>query len=486
LTSFYFEHLLRNKAGKQKYMQKETAIRKEMEESLLNGILKKWYPLVLDDECGGYFTNVTHDWKIAPHQEKMVVSQARHIWTLSKAGEYFTGMQEYKHMARHGFSFLKNGMWDKEYGGFFQIRSRDGGKSNVNGWRDEKRTYGNGFAVYGLAALYKLTHDSEVMEFVQTAFRWIEEHAYDSQHKGYFQFLTQEGKHFDHTSAYKTIAKDGNELGFKDQNSSIHLLEAFTEVYHVWKDPLVRTRLQELLTLIRDTEVAPQGYLQLFFKNDWTPISYRNSSQKEREANFGLDHVSFGHDYETAFLMLEASYALQLENDIRTLTIAKKLLDHAMKYGWDYQVGGFYDRGYYFKGDNHCTIIKDTKNWWAQAEGLNTLLLFAKIFPQETRYYEYFLQQWKYIQSFVIDAQGGDWFEGGIDKEPHFRTGLKSHMWKCTYHTGRALMNCCSILQEDPSKEVNQFIEHWRITADCLQKRKPADFLQIPAASSMS
>jgi mannobiose 2-epimerase len=451
-------------------MEKEAVINKEMQKAFMDGILKMWYPLVIDKECGGYFTNVTYDWKLARQQEKMIVSQARHVWTLSKASEFFGGVQEYEQMARHGFSFLKNSMWDQEFGGFFQIRSREGGMSDVNGWRDEKRAYGNAFAVYALAALYAQTHDAEVMKLVQKVFHWIEDHSYDPNNKGYFQFIMRNGKPFDRSSEYKTIASDGNELGFKDQNSSIHLLEAFTELYHVWKDPLVQTRLQGLLELIRDTQVAPQGYLQLFFHIDWTPVTFRDSSQAERGANFGLDHVSFGHDYETAFLMLEASYALHLKDDIRTLTIAKKMLDHAMQYGWDEKTGGFFDGGYYFKGDSSCTIVKDTKNWWAQAEGLNALLLFAKIFPQETRYYEYFLRQWEYIQSFIIDAQGGDWFEGGIDKEPHFRTGPKSHMWKCTYHTGRALMNCSTILQGDSHKEVNRFIEYWRKTAELLPK----------------
>jgi cellobiose epimerase len=389
---------------------------------------------------------------------------------LSKTSEFFGGVEEYEQMARHGFPFLKNSMWDKEYGGFFQIRSRDGGISDVNGWRDEKRAYGNAFAVYALAALFAQTHDAEVLKLAQTAFQWIEDHAYDPNNNGYFQFLMRNGKPFDSSSEYKTIASDGNELGFKDQNSSIHLLEAFTELYHVWKDPLVRTRLQGLLELIRDTQVAQQGYLQLFFHNDWTPVTFRDSSPKEREMNFGLDHVSFGHDYETAFLMLEASYALQLENDIRTLSVAKKMVNHALKHGWDQKVGGFYDGGYYFKGDKYCTIVKDTKNWWSQAEGLNALLLFAKIFPNNPRYYTYFLRQWEYIKSFVIDTEGGDWFEGGIDKESDFRTGPKSHMWKCTYHTGRSLMNCSTIFQGDSNKEINRLIEHWRKTADLLPK----------------
>jgi mannobiose 2-epimerase len=216
--------------------------------------------------------------------------------------------------------------------------------------------------------------------------------------------------------------------------------------------------------------IAKEGYLQLFFQPDWTPVSFRDSSKEEREANFGLDHVSFGHDYETAFLMLEASFALGVKDDVRTLTVAKRMLDHALKYGWDEKVGGFYDSGYYFKGEDKCTIVQDTKNWWAQAEGLNALLLFSKIFPNEARYPKYFQRQWDYVKKYIIDSEGGDWFEGGIDKEPHFRTGLKSHMWKCTYHTGRTLMNCSNIIQGDPKKEINEFIVYWRKTAEKLLK----------------
>jgi mannobiose 2-epimerase len=440
----------------------------ELIRELRDGILRKWYPLVIDNECGGYYTNVSYDWKLLPEQEKMIVTQARHIWTLSKAAAFFGGVKEYEDMARHGLSFLKKKIWDETYGGFFQIRGRNGGMSDVRGWKDEKRVYGNAYGVFALAALYEYTRDPEVLKFSQTAFQWIEDHAYDPLHKGYFQFLTREAKPFDRSSEHKTIAFDGNELGFKDQNSSIHLPEAFTELYRVWNDPLVCARLHSLLELIRDTIVTRRGYLQLFFHPDWTPVSFHDSSTEEREANFCLDHVSFGHDYETSFLLLEASYTLGLSDDTRTLAVAKKMLDHALRYGWDEKTGGFCDEGYYFGSDEHCTIIKDTKNWRAQAEGLNALLLFSRIFPSEQRYQEYFLRQWEYAKSSVIDAENGDWFEGGIDKEPEYRTGRKSHMWKCTYHTSRALMNCITMLQDDPEAEIKKLIGHWRKTAERL------------------
>ncbi|RPH37411.1 N-acylglucosamine 2-epimerase [bacterium] len=433
--------------------------------SLLNeGLLRKWYPLVIDRECGGYFTNITADWTVAPEQEKMIVGQARHIWATARAAAFLADGSAYEEYARHGFLFLRDAMWDRQFGGFFQIRGRSGGWSDVRGWRDEKRTYGNAFGVYALAALYALTRDPEVLEFAKQAFCWIEDHAYDPRFKGYFQFLSREGKVFDSSSEYQSIASDNNEVGFKDQNSSIHLLEAYTELYRVWKDPTLREQLSSLLTLIRDTMVTRRGYLQLFFHPDWSPVSFKDCEPALREKNFGLDHVSVGHDYETAFLMLEASHSLGLENDTRTLAIARKMLDHALASGWDNELGGFYDGGYYFKGEDRCTIIHPTKNWWAQAEALNALLLFSKIFP-EAGYETYFMREWEYVRTYIIDWDGGDWFEGGLDKEPHLQSGPKSHIWKCTYHTTRALTNCITMLgggTEKGRKEMAEFVDHWK------------------------
>ena len=442
----------------------------ELKRTLFDNILKKWYPLVVDREHGGYFTNITSDWKLAPEQEKMIVTQARHVWTTSKAAAFLDDAATYEPIARHGFRFLRDVMWDKQYGGFYQIRSREGGMSEVRGWRDEKRTYGNAFGVYGLAALYGQTNDPEVLEFAIRAFTWIEDHAFDPRFQGYFEFITPDGNPFSRSGPHRTMASDANELGYKDQNSSIHLLEAYTELYRVWKDPRLRRQLAGLLALIRDTMVTQKGYLQLFFQPDWTPVSFQDATAAVRKENYGLDHISFGHDYETAFLMLEASHVLGMANDTTTLAVARKMLDHALANGWDKIGGGFYDGGYYFRGEDHCAVIRDTKNWWAQAEALNVLLLFSKIFP-DGGYYAHFLKEWEYVKKFVLDHENGDWFEGGIDKEPHFKNGFKSHMWKCTYHTGRALMNCIAMTTKgaeaaggigERKEELDALIDHWK------------------------
>jgi mannobiose 2-epimerase len=137
------------------------------------------------------------------------------------------------------------------------------------------------------------------------------------------------------------IHRDGSvpstdDLGYKDQNSSIHLLEAFTELYQVWRDPLVAERLKEMLFLIRDTIVDDKGSLILFLHPDWTPVSFRDSSEEVILKHRNLDHVSFGHDVETAFLLLEASHVAGIDNDTATLRIAKKMVDHSIRNGWDF------------------------------------------------------------------------------------------------------------------------------------------------------
>ena len=119
-----------------------------------------------------------------------------------------------------------------------------------------------------------------------------------------------------------------------------------------------------------------------------------------------------------------------------------------MDKGWDSTVGGFYDEGYYFKDSADIRIIKDTKTWWAQAEGLNSLLLMAELYPQDQhKYYDKFRTMWQYINENLIDHNYGDWYPGGLDKQPEMKTALKGNIWKGNYHQFRSLANCVKVLR---------------------------------------
>ena len=446
----------------------------EMEKSIKTELLNKWYPQSVDTIYGGFLTTFTYDFKPTGPQDKFIVTQARHTWTTAKAAQLYPDVSYYLMCSNHGYRFLRDVMWDKTFAGFYSLVDRQGHvKINPQAAKD---AYGNAFGIYALAAYYKASRDTGALSLVKKAFLWLEKHSHDPVHKGYYQHLNMDG-----TPVIRDETTPSNaDLGYKDQNSSIHLLEAFTELYGIWPDALVRRRLEEMLYLIRDKITTEKGYLTLFFKPDWTPVSFKDSSEEIILKHRNLDHVSFGHDVETAYLMLEASHELS-PTSLRaveeratshrsarqssqsrksggrlvgeTRIISKRMVDHALKNGWDNLLGGFYDEGYYFKGSDTITIIRDSKNWWTQAEGINTLLLMADQFPDDSmHYYEKFKQLWTYIQTYLIDHVYGDWYEGGLDKEPEKRTALKGHIWKATYHHFRSLSNCVIRLRGVNSK----------------------------------
>lgn len=414
--------------------EKEILIR-QFEKVLKENVLGAWYPITIDTLYGGFLSDFTYDWQPSGPQNKTAVNQTRHVWTTSQAALFYDD-EYYRHIAEHGFKYLKDTMWDETYGGFYTVRDRcgypiPGPESNT------KTAYGNAFGIYSLAAYYNLTGDSAALDLAKKTFFWLDKHSRDPEYPGYVDRMDRDGTWL-------------HDRYLKDYNSSIHLLEAFTELYRIWPDTLVRERLFEMFTLISDALTHDKGFLLLFFERDWTPVSFRDSSAAIREANYYFDHVSFGHDVETAYLMLEALHALGIEDDRHTLSIAKKMVDHALDHGWDHEKGGFYYRGYYFDESLTMTIVNNSKQWWVQAEGLNVLLLMSRLYPEDERYYSSFIKLWEYINTYLIDHEHGGWFIEGIDNNPEARSAPKATVWKVNYHTARALMNCIAMLRGGP------------------------------------
>jgi mannobiose 2-epimerase len=400
---------------------------------VLDRELAMWYPLCMDTACGGYYSDINFRWELEGPQDKMVVTQARHVWATANAAMFYQKDNTLRTIGAHGVEFLRDRMWDHEFGGFYDLVSRKGEPRREDG-QIVKRAYGNAFAIYGLAAYYAASGDTTALKLAKDGFAWLEQHSHDPAHGGYFQFMSRDGTPF--TSGYGSYPP-------KDQNSTIHLLECFTELCRVWPDPLVKERLHSLLRIVRDTITMEKGYMMLFFQRDWAPVSYRDASPVERERNYEFDHVSFGHDVEVAYLMLEASEALGIKNDTTTLRKAKTMVDHVLRNGWDEQQGGIFDGGYYFPGQEKPSIVRRTKEWWAQVEAFNSFLIMSELFPSDPmQYYDRFCDQWDYCKKYLIDSVYGGWYWGGADIVPSITRSAKGSIWKADYHTSRALINC--------------------------------------------
>jgi mannobiose 2-epimerase len=404
----------------------------------LNSLLETYYPRIIDTVHGGYWTNFENDWTMAENQDKMLVTQARGLWTASRAAELFPDNPVYRKAADHGYEFLTRQMWDTLNGGFYQNYFSDSVQKTDQSF---KLTYGNAFALYGLSQYARINKTPEVLIWVKKSFDWLETAMHDSVYKGYYNLSFPKIVASAEQDAEKRIKRAGwGNPAWKDQNTSIHLMEALTAAYQVMPEELVKVRLTEIMELVRDSMTNADGYLNLFFTEKWQPLTNRDSSYDYIVSNPAIDHISFGHNIETAFLLIDASKALYRNPDSVTLHVAKKLIDHTLKYGFDKDYYGLFDKGYMFPPDNRIEIIDSAKVWWAQAEAWHALALFAGLYPEEPVYREAFQKMWPYISVNVIDHTYGGWYNNGLDMDPETTKGLKAHAWKGCYHDGRALM----------------------------------------------
>jgi mannobiose 2-epimerase len=199
------------------------------------------------------------------------------------------------------------------------------------------------------------------------------------------------------------------------------LLESFTQLYHVWRDGTLRLRLKELFEILRDRAFVEPGALNPYFTSDWRTLP---------------DHDSYGHDVEAAHLLLEAAHVLGLPHDVKTERAARLLVDHALAYGWDDTVGGFFRHGTTFGRPEDRE-----KEWWIQMEGLNALILMHETHGRTTDvYFKAFQWQWQFIQEHQIDPEFRGLFDTvGPDGAPTIPG--KGHIWKEAYHDGRAFLN---------------------------------------------
>src|SRR5438309_4443976 len=97
-----------------------------MENSIKTELLNKWYPQCVDSVYGGFISTYTYDFKPTGPQDKFIVTQARHIWSTAKAAQLYPDVPYYIKCAENGFHFLRDVMWDKTYGGFYNLVDRQG------------------------------------------------------------------------------------------------------------------------------------------------------------------------------------------------------------------------------------------------------------------------------------------------------------------------------------------------------------------------
>ena len=387
---------------------------------LRRDVLAHWYPRCVD-EAGGFHQCFARDWTPKPEPYRFLVYQARQTWTAARVMQYDPSLaNEYRPYVAHGLAYLRDVMTDPARGGPYMRVGTDGKVSEELG--TDKHAYGLSFVIYAGATAYAATGDEKALALATDTFRWFDAHAHDDANGGYFEALSRDGRPLATAPGVDGRDSIGTPLGYKSMNAHIHLLEAVTALCHAKPDEAVRRRLEELLVVVRDRIQVPPGALNYYFTPDWRAVPM---------------HDSFGHDIETAYLMVEASAVLGRPDDPDTWRVARAIVDHALEWGWDKKHGGFY-----YSGQAFAEAFERFKSWWTQAEGLNVLLLMHERYGSETgRYWDAFRKQLQFIWDHQVDHEHGGWYTRVSEDGTSLVSGPdKASPWKAAYHNVRALV----------------------------------------------
>ena len=404
-------------------------LRGELEAELRN-LLEVWFPRCVDREHGGFLCDFDHRWKPAGSQLKMLEYQARQTLVAARGAAHCTDLAPLRDAASHGFRYLKETMWDSRFGGWYRLLDRAG--QPLEG--ATKHGHGSGYAISACVYCHELTGDPECLELAKQAFAWLEEHAHDHEHGGYFSFYRQDGTPIldgqDAPQRGATRDEIGTPIGFKDANTTCDILKALSDLHRHWPDPLLDKRLKETLGLVRERLIVAPGVMHMYVHPDWTPIP---------------DFVRYGQCLRSANLMLAAGEALGGAEEAATQRVARSMVDTMLRVAWDSQRGGFHLAGSSFGPtyiEDVVLFVRD-KCWWPQAEGLRALLTMARLDPADAAAYQAdFERLWDYVRKYVIDARHGGWLPSALDTNPGANKRPKASMWKDASHEVEALLDC--------------------------------------------
>lgn len=384
----------------------------------LDDILKYWLKNTPDLKEGGFIGQINEGGQVIAIADKGSVLNARILWSFSAAFN-LTGDGFYLKYAESAFKYINSYFIDKQFGGVYWSVNYKGIKQNA-----KKQIYASAFTIYGFAEYYRATRISSVLDIAISLYETVIEKSLDQENGGYFEAFSETWSPIDDL---RLSQKDVNVQ--KSMNTNLHVLEAFSNLYSIWPDKDLKNHISSLLTNFSDHIIYPGLNCQvLFFDNKWNPKSTT---------------VSYGHDIEASWLLLEAAEIIGETDLIENFKVqALKLASQAM-------VGLDTDGGLFYEYEPENKMLIGEKHWWVQAEAMVGFFNAWEI-SNENIFLDASLKCWQFTQKYILDKNRGEWYWGvGADHSPMIGQD-KVGIWKCPYHNTRACIELIRRISINP------------------------------------
>lgn len=385
----------------------------EMQDVLQKNILRFWLDKMVDQEHGGFYGRIDGHEHLHADAEKGAILNARILWAFSAAYRVL-GDKTYLEAASRAKHYIIDYFIDPEYGGVYWSLDCNGKPLDT-----KKQFYAIGFAIYGMSEYARATGDAEAFKVAIDLYRCIEEHALDHEYNGYIEAMTRDWQPI---ADMRLSELDANYP--KSQNTHLHIIEPYTNLYRVWKSDELKASLHNLIDIFTDRILNPETHhLDLFFDMDWK----RGAGALE----------SYGHDIECSWLIHEAALVL---GDAEVLKKVEPIVEMVAKAS---EKGLNADGSMVHEANLDTGYVDSDLHWWVQAEAVVGFFNIYQYFGDESA-----LQKaqhcWTYIKENLIDNENGEWHwsrrkDGTLNLDDD-----KAGFWKCPYHNSRM---CLEIIE---------------------------------------
>ena len=371
----------------------------------LQRILDYWTSYTVDLEHGGFYGKLSNDNVVEPKAPKGAVLNARILWSFAAAHNLDPAHS--LELADRAYQYILDHFMDQEYGGVYWTVDFEGKPLDT-----KKQVYAVAFTIYALSEYYIAKGDPGIIAHAISLYQDLLKHSYDHIYGG---FLEAFDRKWQDMADLRLSEKDANEK--KTMNTHLHVLEAFTNLYRIWPDPELKSQIVRLIQNFQTHIVnAETGRMMLFFDEQWKPKS---------------DTISYGHDIEASWLLLEAAEVIENPEMIKDVKALALKMAEACKTGLDQDGALWYE---YEPSEQH--IIKE-KHWWVQAEAMVGFFNAWQLSNQKA-YLHISIQNWNFVKAAILDKEHGEWLWGVNDDGSLMQGEDKAGLWKCPYHNSRA------------------------------------------------
>jgi mannobiose 2-epimerase len=278
---------------------------------------------------GGFYGHRDAKWlTIRNDANKGLVQQARFLFSFSRI-QCHNRDKDYLAEMTSTYQFITHHFFNPENGGYYWLCDYQGDCID-----HRYVTYGLGFVVYAFSEYYLATKNKDALNKALDLYHLIEAHAFQPSTSGYLEEFDANWKPLE-----CSLLADGINHTVYTLNTSLHLLEAYVNLYKASHDKNVASSIESLLNFIYTHLYDHQSSLSGYLDDALQPLT---------------TITSFGHNIEAAWLMDDAMNGIGI-SDSRYQSMIDQLTVSVFNNGFN---------GLYVYNHDWNKELDRTMIWW--------------------------------------------------------------------------------------------------------------------------